>query len=320
VTGRAFFLAVLALLALTILAGRAAVALHEFGGHALPARAAGASKVTVRLSALGGGYVRPEFPPGRRPSPTATAVFKLGGIALNLLTGALAWFAARRLRGRGLPYLGLLAFGFGSVAGGLVYLTNGFYYGSGDPLGFAPVSLDLSRAQWVWVFFVPAAAGAAWLAARHYLDFLAGHARLDSARARLGWTVATAGLVTLAYGGLWHLLSDPALEGTTSEWRLQREIAKETERRAAAAPVPAPARNAPRPPPPVPVAVRPEEVRHRVPPPVGPLALLVASVVASVGALLRAKPTGEPARLAALPVLALAVAAAAAVTTFRYLG
>src|SRR5262245_3149966 len=169
---RTLFLADAALLAFMILAGRAAVAVHEFGGHAAPASAAGASRVTVRVSPLGGGFVRPEFPPGRRPSAAATATFKLGGIALNLLTGAAAWVAARRLRSRGLAYLGLFTFGFGSVAGGLVYLTNGFYYGSGDPLGFAPVSQDLSGVQWMWMLFLLPDGASAWLAARHHLDFV----------------------------------------------------------------------------------------------------------------------------------------------------
>jgi hypothetical protein len=308
-----------ALLASMILSSRAAVAVHEFGGHALPARAAGASRLTVRVSPLGGGYVRPEFPPGRRPSPAAAAVFKLGGIALNLATGALAWLAARRLRSRGLAYLGLFTFGFGSVAGGLVYLTNGFYYGSGDPLGFVPRTQDLGPFQPVWALFVAPAAGASWLAARHFLDFLSGQVPLGSTRARLGWTLATAGLAAAAYGGLWALFHDPSVEGTTSEWRLQREIARETARRAAVAAPPA-GEAGPAPAPPAPVVVRPEEVKHRVPPPVGPFVLLGVSAAAVVGSLVRARPAGPSAPLPAVPVAGLAAAAALAVAGFRWLG
>src|SRR6185436_16637992 len=90
----------LALLALMILASRLALVLHEVGGHAVPAKVLGANHVEVRLSPLGGGYVSPTFP--KPVSTTGTMIFDLGGIALNLITGAAAWFAARRLGSRGL--------------------------------------------------------------------------------------------------------------------------------------------------------------------------------------------------------------------------
>ena len=51
----------LALLAIMILASRLALVLHEVGGHAAPAKMLGARRVEVRLSALGGGYVSPEW-------------------------------------------------------------------------------------------------------------------------------------------------------------------------------------------------------------------------------------------------------------------
>src|SRR5438093_10886204 len=111
----------LALLAIMILTSRLALVVHEIGGHAVPARLLGAIKIEVRLSPLGGGFVTPTFPKDRRISPAENAVFCLGGIALNLITGTAAWFAARRLKTRRYAYVALLFLGYGSVAGALTY-------------------------------------------------------------------------------------------------------------------------------------------------------------------------------------------------------
>src|SRR5581483_4853435 len=141
----------LALLAIMVLASRLALVIHEGGGHAVPAKILGARRISMRLSPLGGGFVSVDYPAGRAPSAAGIAVFDLGGIALNLLTGAAAWFAARRLRSRGLGYVALLFLGVGSVAGAIVYLTTGFYYGSGDPVGFCPRTEDIRHVQPMWV-------------------------------------------------------------------------------------------------------------------------------------------------------------------------
>jgi hypothetical protein len=280
-----------ALLALIVLASRAAVVIHEVGGHALPAWAMGASTVEIRISPLGGGYVASEFPAGRQPSATGISILTLGGIALNLFTGIAAWFAARRLKRRGFGYAALLFFGFGSAAGAIVYLSNGFYYGSGDPTGFAPQSRNIGGAQWVWVLFVPIGAAAAGLVARHYLEFLSARAPVDTPARRLGWALATFGVAGLAYAGLWALLRDPAIESSTFEWRMEQEIAKETERRAAIVPPPVETATAP---PPVRAKVRPEEVRHRVPRPVGPWVLYGISAIAALAALVTASALPPP--------------------------
>src|SRR5262245_61505535 len=94
----------LALPAIMILASGLELVIHEVGGHALPAKILGARKVEVRRSPLGGGYVSPTFPASRPPSPTGSALFSLGGIALNLLTGLGAWIGARRMKSRRLVY------------------------------------------------------------------------------------------------------------------------------------------------------------------------------------------------------------------------
>lgn len=307
----------LALLAIMILASRLALVIHEVGGHAVPAWFLGAKSVDIRLSPLGGGFVSPAF--AAPPGPAGNAVFCLGGIALNLLTGAAAWIAARRLKTRGLAHIGLLFLGVGSVGGAIVYLSNGLYYGSGDPVGLAPRTEDIRHLQWAWILFVPAGAALAWAAVRHYLDFLSGHAELGSARRRIGLSAATVGAVALSYFGLWLALRDPDIEGSTSSWRLEIEIAKETERRVAAQQALQPTPEAPPTTPAFPV-VRPEEVAHRVPKPVGPIVLYATAVLAGLLSAARARPAGVPATLKPAWALDLAALAAFTVLGFRFLG
>ena len=314
-----FLLLDLALLALMILASRLALVLHEVGGHAVPAKILGATALEVRLSPLGGGYVSPTFP---KPVGTAgTVVFDLGGIAINLLTGAAAWFCARRLASRGLGYVALLFLGVGSVAGALVYLACGFYYGSGDPVGFAPATEDISHLQGMWILFLPAAAAVGWFGPRHFLDFLAGHFSTETARRRLLATGATVGLAGLAYFGLWLALRDPRIEGSTRQWRLQREIAKETIARvqAQAAKPPPPPTAAPAPPP-AQVIVRAEDVVDRIPPPIGPIVLYATFFVAGIASICRAQPTPGNATVRPAVAVGLAALAGVAVGLFRLFG
>ena len=302
----------LALLAVMILASRLALVLHEVGGHALPARMLGAGKVEVRLSPLGGGFVRPHFSIDRVPPPAGWAIFSLGGIALNLLTGLGAWIWARRLRSRGLGYVALLFFSVGSVAGGLSYLACGFYYGSGDPVGFAPVTEDLRHVQWLWILFVPLTAAVTWIGSRHFMDYLSGRWMLDLPRRRVAGFLASVGVAALAYGGLWLALRDPLIEGSTRQWRLEQEVAKETLRRIEAQPAPTPE-------PPLP-EVRPEEVADRLPSPAGPIILYATAVLAGLIGAARAAPGPGNAPLSPPLAFGLALLAAVAVALFRIFG
>lgn len=320
--GRRWLILNVALLALMILAGRLALVIHEVGGHAIVARALGAREVRVRLSPLGGGFVSAVYPAGRPPSTAGVAIFDLGGIALNLITGAAAWIGARFWRGRSAGYLALLFFGVGSVAGAIVYLTCGLYYGSGDPVGLSPGTEDIAALQWMWVLFLPAAAGVAWLGTRHYLDFLSGHAPLDTGKRRLGWMLATVGLAGLSYGGLWLWLRNPQIEGSTAKWRLEQEIVRETARRTQAQAVrpPAPSKPAIPAPPPPPVVVLPQEVAHRVPSPAGPIILYATSLASALVGTVMARPGAHDARLPAALASGLAALAALAVFLFHRLG
>lgn len=317
----------LALLSIMILSSRLALFLHEGGGHALPAGLLGARSIALRLSPLGGGFVQADFPGGRPASTGGVMLFALGGIGVNLLTGALAWVWARRRKRRDLGYTALLFFGVGSVLGAITYLTSGFYYNSGDPVGFAPESEDLGRVQWIWLLFLPPAAGVAWVGMRHYLEFLSGLVDLGSPGRRVGWMLASVAAAGVAYGGLWLVLRNPRIEGSTAQWRLEREIVKETAKRQAERPALPPPVEDPRsrtptapPPRPPPIVVRPEEVASRVPAPVGPIVLygtILASLFASAA---MSRPSPRETALGAAPAVLLMGLAAAAVGAFWVLG
>jgi hypothetical protein len=246
------------------------------------------------------------------------AVTALGGIALNLATGGVAWGISRRLPRPGLFGVGMLLFGAGSVAGAIVYLADGLYYGSGDPLGFAPESGDLSRAQWVWVLFLPVAAFTSWGACRHLAESMGEPLTADRARSRIGWFLATLGVAGLAYGGLWFLLRQPDKEGSTRQWRMEHEVARETERRIAAQPVPPPTAPAPAPRPTI--VVRPEEVKDRMPSWWGPVILHAMFVLGGVGGLWKTLPARGELHLSGLRTLGLAAAALGAAAACRLLG
>ena len=310
-----------ALLGLAILASRAALLLHEVVGHGLTALALGAQGFTLKLSLLGGGYVSPV---GLRASGAGYAFFSLGGIAVNLLTGGVAWIVARRLRRRGLLYAFLLMLGAGSIGQALFYLATGFYYGEGDPEGFTGrPGGDLSHLQWMWLLFpLPFAAAAAW-SARGWLDFLAGHAPVDTPGRRVGWVTATVGVVTIAYFGLWFATWNAKVDVTMRSQRRHTEFVKLKEeklreqRRAPPPPPPPPAVTpappAPPPAPPPPPVVTQEEVEARVPAPIAGVTMLAAGLLAAAVVVLRRHPPpGEPATLSPLAAaVPMAVAAAA---------
>ncbi len=302
-----------ALLGLAILASRAALLLHEGVGHGLTAAALGAQRVTLRLSLFGGGFL---VPSGLKTGDGGYALFSLGGIAVNLLTGVTAWIVARRLKRRGLLYAFLLMFGAGSVGQALFYLANGFYYGEGDPQGFVGREGDLSRLQWMWILFVIPFAAVAGLAARGWLGFLAGHAPVDSTRRRFGWTAATVVVVTAAYFGLWRLTWDSRVDVTLRQQRVQTEIARETQRRPPPPP-PSPATPPTPAPPPPPVT----EADVDVPPAVAAVTMFVAGLLGACLVLWRARPApAESAPLTPLGAAIPMVLAAAAIGAIALIG
>ena len=301
-----------ALLGLAILASRAALLLHEVVGHGLTALALGADRISLKLSYLGGGYVTSQ---GLRTTALGHSVHLLGGIGVNLLTGLIAWFVARRMKRRGLGYVFLLMLAAGSVGQALFYLANGFFYDQGDPKGFVSPGGSLESLSWMWVLFViPFAAASGW-AARGWLDFLATHVPVDTPRRRFAWTMATVTVVTAAYFALWGLTWDSRVDVTMRQHRVQTEIAREIQRRPPPPPLPPPAPPAQPvpPPPPAPPPVTEADVASRIPPPVAAITMFAAGLIGAGVVLWRANPPpGEPGTLSSLGAVVPMVLAAAA--------
>jgi hypothetical protein len=286
-----------ALLGLAILASRAALLLHEGVGHGLTAMALGAKRVTFKLSLFGGGYVEA---PGLATTAAGHSFQMLGGIAVNLLTGAAAWIIARRLKRRGLLYAFLLMFGAGSIGQALFYLANGFFYDQGDPKGFVGPGGSLANLQWMWGLFVIPFAAAAGLAARGWLDFLAGHVPVDSPRRRFAWAAATVAVVTAAYFGLWGATWDSRVDFTMRQQRVEKEIAIRKSQLPPPPPPPAPGAP-PAPAPPPPPVVTEADVAPLIPPPVAAVAMFAAGLLGACLVLWRARPApAEPTPLTPL--------------------
>lgn len=287
-----------ALLGLTILATRAALIAHEAGGHALAAWLLGAKSIRIRLSPLGGGWVTAFFA-GRNPEGLANLWFALSGIAINLLTGAAAWWGFRRMKGAGALRAFLLLFGAGSVAGGIWYLAAGFYFRTGDPAVLLGSEEAVDRLRWLWLLGLPAYGAVGFFAARDWSGWLRAHVEAPGWGRRILAAAGTLGAVIAAYGALWWATWNSGIDTTLRQQRVQAEIRREeARRRPPPVPVPAappPPAASPRPvPSPVPLPpVTAADVADRVPSPAGPILLALAGVAGFAFGLRREPPPPE---------------------------
>ncbi len=102
---------------------------HEFGGHAAPAKLFGGRVTGWYLFMFAGGRVSyrvPVLATGQR------LVVTLGGIAIELVFGAVAFVLARRMRERAVAAFCLVAVGTVVVGHAAIYLARGVHYGFGD--------------------------------------------------------------------------------------------------------------------------------------------------------------------------------------------
>ncbi len=112
-----------------LLTSRVMLLVHEFGGHAAPARLFGGRVTGWYLFLFAGGRVSyrvAQLDVGRR------LVLTLGGIALELVIGAVALLLARRRRARPVVAFCCLSVGTVLVGHAAVYLARGVHYGFGD--------------------------------------------------------------------------------------------------------------------------------------------------------------------------------------------
>jgi hypothetical protein len=184
----------------------ATVALHEIVGHCMTAWLLGAKVKGVSLGLVGGGLSDVQFPEGA--SAWRVAATGAGGIAVNLVTGALVLVCAQRARsleGR----LWLACFGATSILGSLYYLANGLYYGWGDPADFA-VTAGFVRDQRVlmrgdsraWIGFVVLFPIAGVVLMRIYLRIQDGVFPTRGFRERFARTMTTLGVVGLVFAAM----------------------------------------------------------------------------------------------------------------------
>lgn len=127
-SGRALLRLVVLSSCVGLLWSRVTLVLHELLGHAVTASLFGARVTGYHLFVFAGGRVSYRFP-DERPGPRL--VTSLGGIALELLVGAVALALARRARRPAVRYA-LASLAVIDAAHGAVYLARGTHYGYGD--------------------------------------------------------------------------------------------------------------------------------------------------------------------------------------------
>ena len=102
---------------------------HEFGGHAAPARLFGGHVTGWYLFVFAGGRV--SYRVGQLDTGERLVV-SLGGIAIELVVGGLAFLLARTARKRAVAAFCLLCVGTVLVGHAALYLARGVHYGFGD--------------------------------------------------------------------------------------------------------------------------------------------------------------------------------------------
>ncbi len=112
-----------------LLTSRVMLLLHEFGGHAAPAALFGGRITGWYLFLFAGGRVSYHL---GELSTAQRLVISLGGIAIELVIGALAFALASRLRARATAAFGLRCVGTVLLGHGGIYLARGVHYGFGD--------------------------------------------------------------------------------------------------------------------------------------------------------------------------------------------
>jgi len=229
--------------------------------------------------------------------------------------GILAWVGARKLgASRGLLYAFLLFAAAGAIGATLNYLALGTYYGMGDPADLFPDSWDGRAPCWLWLVFILPIPPVAFLAARDFWAFLAGHVILATIGQRLLWSSLTIGVIVSAYVGLWYATARPESEPSLAEARVDDEIVREAVARKRESSPPSSV---------VRVThedierVSREDVKDRVPPPVARGVTIGAAFLGALIALVRCQPHSEAVRLdrrrclATVPLAALALAVVA---------
>ena len=186
------------LLAALIVATRLATFLHEVIGHGLFAAAFKGEVSGIRVSLFGGGHAYYHF--NRELGLTGSFLVAMGGILINLLSGAAAfrWFYTSQSRSSWALFSAL--FGMVSLLGALTYACLGFYYGIGDPIAWIKEPL---RVEWLFVPALLASPFVSWFAVRSFFLLIQPWFPAKGFSDRLVVLVITLGVSVAAYAALY---------------------------------------------------------------------------------------------------------------------
>lgn len=190
----------LMLLAFLVLGTRLATLVHEFLGHAFFVLVFGGRVNGIRISLLGGGYVYHDLPEGSGIAVRVLVAW--AGIALNVLTGA-AVFAWLRRSSSDCASRGFwILFAGASLLGGTAYAALGSYYGQGDPVAWMPH--PAAGSLWWSLPFLFVSPFLGFVGVRAFLVWVEGWFPAPTRTRRGAVLVLTLGVVSAAYGGLYH--------------------------------------------------------------------------------------------------------------------
>lgn len=209
---RAVALGGLVALGATLAATRAAVWLHEVGGHLGAARLFGGRPAYLRVELLGGGRASSRFP--APPGALADLAVDLGGIAIQAAAGAVSLVVLRHRAPAGAADLALRVFAAAGVIGAIHYLVAGGYYGHGDP----------EDVPWLWIPALALALPASDLVLRPCAAWVA--ARVGPGVAQFGGVAAIAGAGYLALFSVLERGGEPFAAVAARSVAIERAIEK----------------------------------------------------------------------------------------------
>lgn len=132
-----------ALFLIGLLTSRVTLLVHEFGGHGATSMSVGSTITDHRLFVFAGGRIHFD-----RPEPYSAIerlYISMGGIALEIIVGALLLLVAASLRKRPLARVAVLGFAAINLVHGLFYLATAAFHGFGDGWGLHRM---LGDAKW----------------------------------------------------------------------------------------------------------------------------------------------------------------------------
>ena len=179
-----------------LLTSRVMLLLHEFVGHGAVAMLLGGEVTGWHLFLFAGGRVSSRT---EGIGLDGRILVSLGGIALELVLGAIAIALARRLRARTVVAFCLWCAGSVVVAHAALYLARGVHYGFGDG---ALLAQRLDTLRWAIVFPASALAVATALVSARHLAVSPASIFAGSRRAVAGTTLVVFVCAGLVHGAL----------------------------------------------------------------------------------------------------------------------